>query len=42
MEEPDQIGYLAELQDLPIGEVEEDVGDYSTQSQWEQDDANAP
>lgn len=42
MEKPDQIGYLAELQNLSIGEVQEDIGDYGTCCQWEQGDPNAP
>lgn len=41
MEIPDQIGYLAELQDLSVGEVQEDVGDYGACCQWEQGDPNA-
>lgn len=41
MEKPDQISYLAELQNLSIGEVQEDVGDYGTRRQWEQGDPNA-
>jgi len=41
MEKPDQIGYLTELQNLSIGEVQEGVGDYGTCCQWEQGDPNA-
>lgn len=41
MEKPDQIGYLAELQNSSVGEVQEDVGDYGTRRQWEQGDPNA-
>lgn len=41
MEKPDQIRYLAKLQNLSIGEVQEDVGDYGTRCQREQGDSNA-
>lgn len=41
MEKPDQISYLTELQNLSIGEVQEDVADYGTGCQWEQGDPNA-
>lgn len=41
MEKPDQISYLAELQNSSIREVQEDVGDYGTCCQWEEGDPNA-
>lgn len=41
MEKPDQIGYLAELQNSAIGEVQKDVGDDGACCQWEQGDPNA-
>lgn len=41
MEKPDQISYLAELQYLSIGEVQENVGDNGTYCQWEEGDPNA-
>lgn len=41
VEKPDQISYLAALQYLSIGEVQENVGDNGTYCQWEEGDPNA-
>lgn len=41
VEKPDQISYLAELQNSSVREVQEDVGDYGTCCQWEEGDPNA-